>query len=297
VEAQQSPSVDRLGYVAACVEIPICLCPAVDHLHRIIVAGSAAEPGLTVFGSCAHGRRMQLSEGRPKPDKRLLVKLAIVAVLAVVAAGLLLSGFDWRGAVERCLTAVRDAGPVAFFGALAVLPAFGFPVSPFTLSAGPVFGPSLGLPVVVAATCGALFVNVLLSYVLARWLLRPWLAKLVQRLGYRLPEVRRDNAWDIALLVRVTPGPPFFIQSYLLGLTRVPLGIYLVCSLGVAWVYSTGLVIFGDALLHGRGRMVLLALSVIVVAVAGTHLLKKRAGRTARGEHPTSNLEHPTSNG
>ena len=234
---------------------------------------------MTVFGAVPHRRRMQLSESRPRPDKRLLVKLAIVAVAIVAAAVLALMGFDWRGAIDHALAAVREAGPLAFFAALAVLPAVGFPVSPFTISAGPVFGPSLGLPLVIAATCAAQLVNVLLSYALARWLLRPWLAKLLQRLGYRLPEVRRDNAWDIALLGRATPGPPFFVQSYLLGLARVPLGIYLVCSLGVSWVYSTAMVIFGDALLQGRGRMVLLALSVIVIAVAGMHLLKKHYAR------------------
>ena len=222
---------------------------------------------------------MQSSATRPPPDKRLLVKLAVLAVILIAAAALALLGFDWKGAIETCLRLVRDAGPLAFFAALAVLPAFGFPVSPFTLSAGPAFAPTIGLPAVIAATCAALFVNVLLSYALARWWLRPWLEKLVIRLGYRLPEVRPDNAWDIALLLRVTPGPPFFVQSYVLGLTRVPLGIYLVCSLAVSWLYSIGLVVFGEALLQGRGRMVFLAVALLVGAIAATGLIRRHFAR------------------
>ena len=71
-----------------------------------------------------------------------------IIVGAVVGAGgvammllMLLRGVDGRGVLDHVLTVVRDAGPWMFFGAMAVLPAVGFPMSPFTLSAGPVFGP------------------------------------------------------------------------------------------------------------------------------------------------------------
>ena len=53
------------------------------------------------------------------------------------------------------LERVAAAGPLVFFGAMAVLPSVGVPNSPFALAAGPVFGERLGLPVRVARTSSA----------------------------------------------------------------------------------------------------------------------------------------------
>ncbi len=226
---------------------------------------------------------------KPVLNRGLLLKLVAVAVVAGVAGFFLLRGYDWRTAINTFLETVRQAGPLAFFSAMAILPAFGFPLAPLTLSAGPIFAPVLGVPVVIALSCAAIFVNVTLSYVLARWLLHPVLERLVQRLGYRLPRVGPDNQWDIAILLRVTPGPPFFVQSYLLGLAHVPLRIYLICSLAVAWSYAAAFVIFGDALLNGRGKMVLFGLSVMTALGVGAQWLRKHLARK-RAVAPVSEL-------
>lgn len=214
-----------------------------------------------------------------RPTKGLIVKLGILAVVAGAAGVLVLSGFDWRSGIETGLAWVREAGPWVFFGAMAVLPAMGFPLSPFTLGAAPAFSSALGLPVVIAAACAAIFVNVMITYSLARWLLRPWLEKLVVRLGYRMPEVGPGNYWDVSVLLRVTPGPPFFLQSCLLGLGQVPVGIYLVVSLAVAWSYAVAFIIFGDALLHGRGRMLIGAASLFVALAVAAQLVRKHLAR------------------
>ena len=80
----------------------------------------------------------------------------------------------------------------------------------------------------------ALTINVLVTYVLARWLARPWLEKLVLRFGYRWPQVPSDEYWEVAILLRVTPGPPFFLQSAILGLAQVPVRVYVIVSVLVA---------------------------------------------------------------
>lgn len=205
----------------------------------------------------------------------MLVKLAGVAVLAAVAGLAVLQGVDVRGWIDQTLAVMRDAGPWVFFSGMAVLPAVGLPVSPFTLSAGSIFGPTLGMPLVVTLTWVALAINVTLTYVLARWIARPWLEKLVLRLGYRWPQVPSDEFWDVTVLVRVTPGPPFFMQSAILGLAQVPLRIYLIVSILVSGLYGTAFVMFGEALLAGKGRMVMLGLGGIAALGVGMHLLRK----------------------
>ncbi|MBT5901704.1 MAG: VTT domain-containing protein [Opitutaceae bacterium] len=222
---------------------------------------------------------MESSVEDPKSRKGLIIKLAVLGVVGVVVGGLVLRGLDLRGIIEQGLALVRDAGPVAFFCGMAVLPAVGFPLSPFTLTAGSVFAPTLGWPLVIAATWAALAVNVSITYVIARWIARPGLEKLTVRLGYKWPEVHEDNYWDITLLARVTPGPPFVLQGIILGLARVPYRIYLIGSALVAWAYGTVFVVFGDALLAGKGKMIVFGFSAMVALGLGAHLLRQHLAR------------------
>lgn len=222
---------------------------------------------------------MSVPPDRAPRRLRLLLPLAGLAVLGAVVAGLVLRGVDVRGSIDHGIALIRAAGPWAFFAGMAVLPAFGFPLSPFTLSAGSVFAPTLGWPVVLLATWTALTVNVTLTYVGARWLARPWLEKLVIRLGYTWPDVQPENYWNVTLLLRVTPGPPFFLQSAMLGLARVPMRIYLIGSVSVAAVYGTVFVVFGEALLAGRGKMILMGASALVALALGTQVLRRHLAR------------------
>ena len=214
-----------------------------------------------------------------RPTKGLLLKVALLAVIALAGAVAVLRGLDVRGLLDQSMNLVREAGPVVFFGAMAVLPAVGFPLSPFTLSAGSLFAPTLGLPLVLLITWVALAINVMVTYVLARWIARPWLEKLVLRFGYRWPQIPADGHWDVSILVRVTPGPPFFVQSALLGLAQVPVRIYLTVSVIVAGLYGTAFVVFGEALLAGKGRMVMLGFGGFAALTIGAHVLRRHLAR------------------
>jgi uncharacterized membrane protein YdjX (TVP38/TMEM64 family) len=165
---------------------------------------------------------------------------------------------------------------------MAVLPAVGVPMMAFTLTAGSAFGPRMGMPGVIAAGLVAIAVNLTFTYCLARWALRPWLARLLERLGYRLPTVSGGDMTDLIVLLRVAPGLPFFAQNYLLGLADAPLAAYLVISCVVSWFYSASFILFGDALLHGKGRVGLIALSLLLALSAVAHLLRRHYGKKTK---------------
>ena len=209
------------------------------------------------------------------PKQSRLCQLALLALLALVV----MAGLRWRaevsGWIVSTMAVVRSAGPVTFFVAMALLPVAGFPLLPFNLAAGPAFSEQLGLGAVVALASVAIAVNVSLTYWLARWALRPPLAWLVQRLGYRLPEIAPGHHFALAVLVRVTPGPPFFFQSCLLGLAAIPFGIYLAVSWSVATAYCAGVILFGDALMQGRVKTALLALGFLGALAIGVKLLRQ----------------------
>jgi uncharacterized membrane protein YdjX (TVP38/TMEM64 family) len=227
-----------------------------------------------------------LSEAPPEKRKLPLVPLAIAGGVGLVGLLVLVKLVGWQVMVQEVkhgwqvvFDACAGAGPGVFFSAMALLPTAGVPMSPFALAAGPLFGAQLGTPLVIGLGLAAITFNLTLSYWLARRWLRPVLARLVARLGYRLPEVERGDATDLIVLLRVTPGPPFFVQNYLLGLAEVPFVPYLAISCAVQWSFNVAFILFGDALSQGRGRTALLALGLLMALVAGTHLVRKHLGR------------------
>ena len=131
----------------------------------------------------------------------------------------------------------------------------------------------------LAAAGAALLVNNALAYWLARYALRPWLERWISRTKYRIPRIESAEHAEITLLVRITPGPPFFVQSYLLGLAEIRFRTYLVISWLIAMAYATGCIVFGDAILHGKGRLAFLGFSALVAAALIVHLLRKHYGK------------------
>lgn len=215
----------------------------------------------------------------PVPKKKLpWIKLAVVGVVLAVGGLLVLRGVDLRGLAERGMDLVRGAGPGTFFTAMALTPAVGVPATIFTLTAGPAFGPQLGIGWVIVLCMAAVLINVTLTHFLTHLALRPVLEKLLTRLGYKLPQVAPENMTDLAVIVRVTPGSPFPVQNYLLGLAGVPLARNLLVVFIVQSFYLPAFVMFGDALQHGKGKMAMMAVGLLVAAVAVTHLLRKRYG-------------------
>ena len=218
-----------------------------------------------------------MSSQTTAPKKKIpLLKIGAVLLVLAVVAVLLLRGVHIGELVERLMKVIQKAGPVAFFTAMAILPAVGVPVSPFTLSAGLAFGKQLGMPLVVALSLLALTINLIFTYALARRALRPFLEWLMKKLGYSLPNMDEGDLTDLTIVLRVTPGTPFFIQNYLLGLAGVPFLKYLIVSCIVTWIYTTAFVLFGDALLHGKGKMAVLAIGLFIAAVVLTQWARKR---------------------
>lgn len=218
--------------------------------------------------------------------RRRVTALALCALvgagLAVLAATQPPETWTWlKGLAGEATTWIRGLGAGWFFAAFAVLPAVGFPVSPFAFGAGSLFGPVLGLPTVLALSGLSMAVSMTISYGLARFVLRPWVARLLMFLGYKVPVVPAGKQRMFVFLVRVTPGAPYVFQSFLLGLAEVPFRIYLV----VSWLVSTAsvslVIVFGDALMKGRGKVALAALAGVVLVVAAVKIVRKRLAARA----------------
>jgi uncharacterized membrane protein YdjX (TVP38/TMEM64 family) len=215
----------------------------------------------------------------PEKRKKLLFKLGLAGAIAAAIALFLLKGVHILDVIDRVVALASGLGPWVFFTAMALLPAFGAPTLAFTLIAGSAFGTRMGMSAVVMAGMAATAVNLAITYWLARGILRKWVALLLERLGYKMPEVDRADITDLIVILRVTTGIPFFVQNYFLGLADAPVARYLIVSCILTLPQSAAFIVFGSALRHGRGGAIVAGLGVIIALAAATQLLRRHFGR------------------
>lgn len=132
------------------------------------------------------------------------------------------------------------------------------------------------MPLVTLLSLAAIATNIALTHVLASRALRSPLQYLLNRLGYQLPRVQSGDVTDLTVLLRVTPGLPFPVQNYLLGLASVPFVRYFVVSCLIAFPLNAAIIFFGEALLQGQGKLALAGLLMLLAAIVGIHLVRRR---------------------
>ncbi len=225
--------------------------------------------------------------------RALLIKLGLAGFVLGAVAVLLLRESDPKALLIEVMEIIRSLGPGMFFVAMAVLPSFGCPITVFTLSAGPVFGAQLGLPLILALAAASIAFNLALSYWIARQALRPWIEWLFTKLGYRLPQVATEDHLALTVLVRVTPGPPFIMQSYLLSLAGVSFGVYMAISWVITSAYAFAMIIFGDALAQGRGKNAFIAVSLFIALTVGVHFVRRHFARRRAANALTQQSDNP----
>lgn len=221
-----------------------------------------------------------MSSASPTPKRKLpFVKIVVACLLLIVLGVFALRGVDVRGIGELVVGRIRDAGPVVFFAAMMVLPAFGIPMMAFTIPAGEAFSAQLTMPGVIAIALVAIAVNLAFVYWVARYALRPTVVWLLHRFGYSVPQITRENALNMLLIVRLTPGPPYFLQACILGVAQAPFRLYMIVSWLAILPWAVGGIILGKGLFTGNFAAVLFGASVLVAAAAALHWIRKRFTR------------------
>ncbi|MEP2777075.1 MAG: VTT domain-containing protein [Luteolibacter sp.] len=213
-------------------------------------------------------------------DRRFHRLAGVMTVLAV-GAGL----FAWKLGVDVAMlkSAWNQAEeflklhPWWLFGGLVILPAFPVPTSALLLLAGTVWRDR---PLMACAICLlAMALNMSWTYWVAARPGRGLVVKLLDLLSLRVPELPQGNHLRMILLVRLTPGFPFFIQNYLLGFFRVPFRHYLPVSVGCNGMISVGIVLSAAGAADGNLVPVLtgvglIAVGLVVVQWVRTKMLK-----------------------
>ena len=207
------------------------------------------------------------------PLRWILVGIALMGIILLSVVFIFLD--DLRSLdvdLKSMIGLIQDNGPLIFFTALALLPLIGMPVSIFYLVAGA----SFGLPLSIGGAAVALAINISLSYWIARNLLRRAVELLLSHTHFKIPQVRGNNYVMLTLFVRIMPGVPFFLQSYLLGIAQVPFRIYFLISWSVAFLSSMGMIILGNSFQSSNVGQAVFAVFLVVALLIMVRLIRQR---------------------
>lgn len=211
----------------------------------------------------------------PRLSTGTIVKLALALVALALLTWFALRGVDLRAVAAGGIEWLRAAGPWVFFAAMAVLPAFGAPITAFTLTAGPAFGLAVSIP----AAAAAMIVNMTLNYWIARRWLRPAVEWFFRHTSYTIPRSKAENHRMLTVLVRLTPGLPYFAQGFVLGLAEVRFWVYLPVSFAIQYAFALGFLIFGEALMKGRVGLIIAAVAILIFVAIALQLLRRHYAR------------------
>jgi uncharacterized membrane protein YdjX (TVP38/TMEM64 family) len=178
---------------------------------------------------------------RQVPRRRIAMTTITVVILIAVALFVHLPTAvqlrDWA-------TSAGPWFPLAFLAAHIVVTVLPFPRTAFTLAAGLLFGPLLGVVLAVAASTASALIALLLVRA-ADW----QLSRLVRHQAVDTVDTRlRDRGWPAILSLRLIPAVPFSVLNYAAGASAVRALPYTLATLAGVAPGTAAVVILGDAL-------------------------------------------------
>ncbi|MDR3663938.1 MAG: TVP38/TMEM64 family protein [Mycobacterium sp.] len=192
------------------------------------------------------------------PIRRVAGVLAAIVILVAVAVWVPLPSAvqmrDWA-------TSVGPWFPLAFLAAHTLVTVLPFPRTAFTLAAGLLFGPALGVTLAVVAST--------LSALIALWLVRVlgWhLSKLSHNNIDVLDARLKERGWATVMSMRLIPAMPFSVLNYAAGASSVRVLPYAIATFFGLLPGTTAVVILGDAL-TGQIRPSLLVVSLCTASL------------------------------
>ncbi|HZS09225.1 MAG TPA: TVP38/TMEM64 family protein [Blastocatellia bacterium] len=231
--------------------------------------------------------------------RHLKTILMVVVVIAISSGFLFLPVREWFGQLQGWIAQLGAVGPIVLAAIYVVATVLLAPGSLLTIMAGTLFGLWTGvLTVLMGANLGALC-----SFLLARTMLR---RKVAQWAAASTKFAALDRAigqagFKMVFLSRLSPAFPFVLLNYLLGLTKVRTGAYVLANL-LGMLPGTFLYVYigavaGEALngapAGSAGPYKQILTYVGLLATIGVVVLVTRAARKALAEAETADSRMP----
>ena len=211
------------------------------------------------------------------PRIRLLVAGVLLVVVAVVALTVPVpSPLQMRTWAQS----VGTVAPLLFLLGHTLVTIAPIPRTVFTLTAGLLFGPVLGVGLSLLATT----MSAALAFVVVRRLGRGLVAPQLDHKMLRAVDARlRRRGWLAVASLRLIPAVPFSVLNYCSAVSSIRFRHFLVGTVGIV-PSSVAVVVLGDAL-TGKTSPALLAVSLGAAAIGVLGLIidarSQAVGRTA----------------
>jgi uncharacterized membrane protein YdjX (TVP38/TMEM64 family) len=232
----------------------------------------------TVVSTLRALRSSVIATASAVPRRRVLSILAAIVILVAIA---LLVPLPTAVQLRDWATSVGPWFPMAFLGAHIVMTVFPFPRTAFTLAAGLLFGPVLGIPLAVAAATVSAVIALLLVRAAGWQLIKLVPHPRVESLDARL----RERGWPAVVSMRLIPAVPFSVLNYAVGASAVRVLPYTLATLVGLVPGTSAVVILGDALTGSVSPLlVLISFCTACLGVAGL-VYELRAHRRHHRDH------------
>ncbi len=238
----------------------------------------------TVVSTLRALRSSVIATASAVPRRRVFAILAAIVILVAIA---LLVALPTAVQLRDWANSVGPWFPLAFLGAHIVMTVFPFPRTAFTLAAGLLFGPVLGIPLAVAAATVSAVIALLLVRAAGWQLIKLVPHPRIESLDARL----RERGWPAIVSMRLIPAVPFSVLNYAAGASAVRVLPYTFATLVGLVPGTSAVVILGDALTGSVSPLlVLISFCTACLGVAGTGLRVPRppppSPRSHRGHLP-----------
>lgn len=207
----------------------------------------------------------------------------LIALLLIVgAAGLYL--LNQRYDLGTWATEGRESGlawlrsiPLwMYLLAFAVLPALGFPLTLFYLTAPGVVGGPSGLYGILAAW-GCLGVNMTLHYWAIRWCSQGWLERFLARRGVPLDKMRAERQGRLIALLRISPLP-YALQNITLAAAGVDFRPYILYSWPIQGSIGLSIMLLGESFFSGGLKTAFLGIGLFLLVWLLLPIIRRRLG-------------------
>lgn len=174
--------------------------------------------------------------------------------------------------------------PLAFLGAHVMVTVLPVPRTAFTLAAGLLFGPALGVLIAVVASSTSAVLALLLVRAAGWRLTRLVRHESIETVNERL----QQRGWAAVLSLRLIPAVPFSAINYAAGASAVRLLPYTLATVAGLVPGTAAVVVLGDAIAgHPSPRLALVLLCTGAVGLAGLIVevrhFRRRHRKTATG--------------
>lgn len=188
--------------------------------------------------------------------------LLLLLLLGLFTVGEGRAGVLLTAAVERLLAWADGQLPFLYL-LLFLAPFLPLPVTPFLVTAGIAFTARYGEWAGSALAASAVALNLALVYFPVAGPLRRFVQRFLERSRFAMPAGEQVGGTRLCWVVRLTPVLPLFVQSYLLGILRVPYRSYLLASWTIQVPLAFVVAMSAGAVLEGNWILVLGALAVL----------------------------------